>query len=64
MEQNTGLVNHPEVTAAIVHDVTLIPKLLTSEEKNVCMSTEIPGISAPGGHDDTVTHNKEGKKVC
>ena len=35
VDQKTGLVHHLEVTSANVHDVTVLPKLLTGEETEV-----------------------------
>ena len=60
VDQDTGLVHHLEVTAANVHDVTVTPKLLTSEEKNVYGDS---GYLGAGNRQDADTHNNEGKKI-
>ena len=60
VDQDTGVVHHLEVTAANVHDVTVTPKLLTSEEKNVYGDS---GYLGAGKRGDAVTHNNQGKKI-
>ena len=58
--KDTGLVHHVEVTRANVHDVTVVPQLLTEEE------TVFYGVSGYLGaekHEDAVTQNKQGKRV-
>ena len=60
VDQDTGLVHHLEVTAANVHDVTVTPKLLTGEEKNVYGDS---GYLGAGRREDAVAHNNEGKKI-
>jgi len=60
VDKDTGLVHHLEVTAANVHDVTVTPKLLTSEEKTVYGDAGYLGAEK---REDAVTHNKEGKKI-
>ena len=60
VDQKTGLVHHLEVTSANVHDVTVLPKLLTGEE------TEVYGDSGYLGaekREDAVRHNKQGKAI-
>lgn len=60
VDKKTGLVHHVEVTGANVHDVTMVPKLLTGEE------TEVYGDSGYLGaekREDAITHNKQGKKI-
>ena len=60
VDQKTGLVHHLEVTSANVHDVTVLPKLLTGEE------TEVYGDSGYLGaekREDAVKHNKQGKAI-
>ena len=60
VDKKTGLVHHLEVTSANVHDVTLVPKLLTGEE------TEVYGDSGYLGaekREDAVKHNKQGKAI-
>jgi IS5 family transposase len=43
-----------------VHDVTVTPKLLTGDEKNVYGDS---GYLGAGRREDAVTHNNEGKKI-
>lgn len=60
VDQKAGLVHHLEVTSANVHDVTVLPKLLTGEE------TEVYGDSGYLGaekREDAVKHNKQGKAI-
>lgn len=60
VDKKTGLVHHVEVTAANVHDVAVVPKLLTGEE------TEVYGDSGYLGAEkraDAVTRNSQGKKI-
>ena len=60
VDKKTGLVHHVEVTAANVHDVAVVPKLLTGEE------TEVYGDSGYLGaekREDAITHNSRGKKI-
>lgn len=60
VDKKTGLAHHVEVTGANVHDVTIVPKLLTGEE------TEVYGDSGYLGsekREDAVTHNKQGEKI-
>lgn len=60
VDKETGLAHHVEITCANIHDVTMVPKLLTGEE------TQVYGDSGYLGADkreDAVTHNKQGKKI-
>jgi IS5 family transposase len=60
VDKETGLAHHVEVTGANVHDVTMVPKLLTGEE------TQVYGDSGYLGADkreEAVTHNKQGSKI-
>lgn len=60
VDRETGLIHHLEVTSANVHDVTVVPKLLTGEE------TEVYGDSGYLGAEkrkDAITHNGKGKKI-
>ena len=60
MDRVTGLVHHVEVTGANVHDVTVVPELLTGEE------TEVFGDSGYLGADKregTITRNRLGKAI-
>ena len=54
------MVHHVEVTGANVHDVTVVPELLTGDE------TEVYGDSGYLGADkreDAVTRNRQGKAI-
>ena len=60
VDKKTGLVHHVEVTSANVHDVTVVPHLLSGEE------TEVYGDSGYLGaikREDAVTRNKQGKRI-
>ena len=60
VDKDTGLVHHVEVTGANVHDVAMVPDLLTGEE------TEVYGDSGYLGADkreDAVTRNKQGGTI-
>ena len=60
VDRETGLVHHLEVTGANVHDVTVVPKLLTGQE------TEVYGDSGYLGaekREDAITHNAQGQKI-
>ena len=60
VDRKTGLVHHLEVTGANVHDVTVVPKLLTGEE------TEVYGDSGYLGAEkrsDAITHNAQGRRI-
>ena len=60
VDRKTGLVHHLEVTGANVHDVTVVPRLLSGEE------TEVYGDSGYLGaakREDAITHNSEGRKI-
>lgn len=60
VDRKTGLVHHLEVTSANVHDVTVVPKLLTREE------TEVYGDSGYLGAEkrkDAITHNNQGRRI-
>jgi IS5 family transposase len=61
VDQDTGLVQHLEVTAANVHDLTVTSRLLTGNEKMVCGDFGYLGASK---REDAITHNNEGKKIC
>lgn len=60
VDRKTGLVHHLEVTGANIHDVTVVPKLLSGEE------TEVYGDSGYLGaekREDAITYNSQGKKI-
>ena len=60
VDKTSGLVHHLEVTAANVHDVTVVPKLLSGEEISVHGDSGYLGAEK---REDAVTHNDEGKKI-
>lgn len=59
-DKDSGLVHTVEVTGANVHDVTMVPKLLTGEEAVVYGDSGYLGAEK---REDTVTHNTDGKKI-
>jgi IS5 family transposase len=60
VDKETGLAHHMEVTGANVHDVTMVPKLLTGEEMQVYGDSGYLGAEK---REDAVTHNKQGKRI-
>jgi len=60
VDKNSGLVHHVEVTAANVHDVTMVPKLLYGEEESVHGDSGYLGAEK---REDAVTQNRQGKKI-
>lgn len=60
VDQDTGLVHHVEVTGANVHDVTMMPQLLTGEESSVYGDSGYLGAEK---REDAVTHNRQGRKI-
>ena len=60
VDQDTGLVHHVEVTGANVHDVTMVPQLLTGEERTVYGDSGYLGTEK---REDAVTRNRQGKKI-
>lgn len=60
VDQDTGLVHHVEVTGANVHDVTMVPQLLTGEEDAVYGDSGYLGAEKRG---DAVIRNQKGKKI-
>jgi IS5 family transposase len=60
VDRKTGLVHHVEVTGANVHDVTVVPKLLTGEEETVHGDSGYLGAEK---REDAITRNKQGKKI-
>ena len=60
VDKTSGLVHHVEVTAANVHDVTVVPKLLYGEEASVHGDSGYLGAEK---REDAITHNSQGKKI-
>lgn len=60
VDKDSGLVHHLEVTAANVHDVTVLPKLLTGTETSIYGDS---GYLGADKREDAVTHNNQGKKI-
>ena len=60
VDQDTGLVHHVEVTGANVHDVTVVPQLLTGEEDAVYSDSSYLGAEK---REEAVTRNQQGKKI-
>lgn len=60
VDKISGLVHHVEVTAANVHDVTVVPQLLHGEEESVHGDS---GYLGADKREDAVIHNKQGKKI-
>ena len=60
VDQDTGLVHHVEVTGANVHDVTVVPQMLTGEEEAVYGDSGYLGAEK---RDEAVTRNQQGKKI-
>jgi IS5 family transposase len=60
VDKISGLVHHVETTAANVHDVTMVPKLLYGEETGVHGDS---GYLGAHKREDAITHNSQGKKV-
>ena len=61
VDKSSGLVHHVEVTAANVHDVTVVPSLLYGEEESVHGDSGYLGAEK---REDAITHNSQGKKIC
>ena len=60
VDKDSGLVHTVEATAANVHDVAEVPKLLTGEEEVVYGDS---GYLGAGKHEDAVVRNKSGRKI-
>jgi IS5 family transposase len=60
VDKDSGLVHHVEVTAANVHDVTVVPKLLTGEETDVYGDS---GYLGADKREDAIIRNRQGKKL-
>ena len=54
VDRETGLVHHVEVTGANVHDVTVVPELLTGEETKVFGDS---GYFGANKHEGAVTRD-------
>ena len=60
VDKTSGLVHHIQATAANVHDVTMVPKLLYGEEVSVHGDS---GYLGTHKREDAITHNSQGKKI-
>ena len=60
VDKDSGLVHTVEATAANVHDVAEVPKLLTGEEEVVYGDS---GYLGAGKREDAVIRNKSGRKI-
>ena len=60
VDKDTGLVHSIEVTAANVHDIIVVPKLLTKEETVVYGDSGYLGVEK---REDAVLQNKNGEKI-
>lgn len=60
VDKISGLVHHVEVTAANVHDLTVLPNLLYGEEEIVHGDSAYLGAQK---REDAITHNNQGKKI-
>jgi IS5 family transposase len=60
VDKDSGIVHHVEATAANVHDVTMVPKLLYGEEESVHGDSGYLGAEQ---REDAITHNNRGKQI-
>ena len=60
VDKDSGLVHSVEVTGANIHDVTMVPKLLTGEETVVYGDSGYLGAEK---REEAITHNVSGKKI-
>ena len=60
VDRDSGLVHTVEATAANVHDVAEVPKLLTGKEEAVYGDS---GYLGAGKREDAVVRNKSGRKI-
>jgi IS5 family transposase len=60
VDKDSGVVHHVEVTAANVHDVTVVPSLLYGEEESVHGDSGYLGAEK---REDAITRNSRGKKI-
>ena len=60
VDKSSGIVHHVETTAANVHDVTLVSKLLYGEEDSVHGDSGYLGAQK---REDAITHNRQGRRI-
>lgn len=60
VDRTSGLVHHVETTAANVHDITVVPKLLYGEEESVHGDSGYLGAEKRTG---AIVRNNKGKKI-
>ena len=60
VDKKSGLAHHLKVTAANEHDVTVVPDLLTGEEKTVHGDSGYLGAEK---RENAIVFNKKGKKI-
>jgi len=60
VDKDTGLVHHFEVTGANVHDVTVVPELLSGSEETVNGDS---GYLGAGKLDEAITTNDRGERI-
>jgi len=60
VDRDSGLAHHVKATAANVHDVTVVPELLTGEEETVHGDSGYLGAQK---RDEAITKNHAGKKI-
>ena len=60
VDKDTGLVHTLKVTAANVHDVTMVSELLTGEEEVVFGDSGYTGVQ---NREEAIKKNKQGKKI-
>lgn len=60
VDKDSGLIHTMKVTAANVHDVTMVPKLLTGEETVVYGDS---GYLGTENREDAITRNHSGKQI-
>ena len=60
VDKDSGLVHHIEVTAANVHDVTVVPQLLYGEEESVHGDSGYLGAEK---REDAIVQNNQGKAI-
>lgn len=60
VDKDSGLAHHLETTAANVHDVTVMPELLSGEEESVYGDSGYIGAEK---REEAITHNDRGKRI-
>ena len=60
VDKDSGIVHSVEVTSANIHDVNMVPKLLTGEEEAVYGDS---GYLGADKRDDSVKTNRNGQKI-